>query len=255
MSHKTALITWASSGLGVDFAHQLALRGYHCILVARRADKLTDVKKHIESLWWHAEIIVADLSDQGSCDNLIAKLWEREIHVLINNAGYGMHGDFDDLDSDKQLAMIDLNCRALTSLLYAIGKQMITHRIHGHILNVASTAAFQPWPTMSVYFATKAFVLSLSQAVRYERKDKHIAVSALCPGATKTEFFDQSGNNPHSMMLQTMMTSSEVARQWLEWMFRNQDIIIPWWKNIMLYYLTMRSPRALVMSIVKKMMD
>lgn len=251
---KIALITWASSGLGVDFAQQLAQRGYHCILVARRADKLAMVKASIESAWWIVDSIVADLSDAQSCHDLITQLADKPVHILINNAGYGMHGDFEDLEGDKQLAMIDLNCRALTSLMYGIGKQMIVHRIHGYILNVASTAAFQPWPTMSVYFATKAFVLSLSQAVRYEWKDKNVSVSALCPGATKTEFFDQSGNDPQSMMLQTMMTSSEVAKQWLEWMFGAVDIIIPWWRNKILYYLTLWTPRSLVMKIIARIM-
>jgi short-subunit dehydrogenase len=140
----------------------------------------------------------------------------KHISVLINNAGFGANGDFEAIESDRQLNMIDLNCRSLTYLLQTVGQQMLKHQIHGYILNVASTAAFQPGPTMATYFATKAFVLSLTHAVRFERKDKHIHVAALCPGATKTDFFNNSHNNPKSMMLQTMMESADVVKIGLE---------------------------------------
>jgi short-subunit dehydrogenase len=252
---KNALITWASSGLGVDFAHQLAHSGYHCILVARSEDKLLAVQKDIQSAWGSTEIIVGDLSDQQFCTTMMQKLADKHISVLINNAGFGAHGDFEILDTDRQLNMIDLNCRSLTYLLQVVGQQMLKYNIHGYILNVASTAAFQPGPTMATYFATKAYVLSLTQAVRFERKDKYIHVAVLCPGATKTDFFNNSHNNPKSMMLQTMMESADVVKIGLEWLFSKKKIIIPWFMNKMLYYSGLWSPVDMVMRIVKKMME
>jgi len=251
---KNALITWASSWLGVDFAHQLAHRGYHCILVARSEDKLLCVQQDIQSAWGSAEIIVGDLSDQKFCISLMQSITNKHISVLINNAGFGENGDFEVIESDRQLNMIDLNCRSLTYLLQAVGQQMLKHHIHGYILNVASTAAFQPGPTMATYFATKAFVLSLTHSCRFERKDKHIHVAALCPGATKTEFFNNSHNNPKSMMLQTMMESADVVKIGLEWLFSKKKVIIPGFMNKMIAYSGLWSPVDMVMWIVKKIM-
>lgn len=252
---KIALITWASSGLGVDFAHQLVSYGYHCILVARSKDKLLAVKKDIERKWWSAEVIAGDLSDHTFCFDLMKQVAQKPLSLLINNAGFGDHGDFEILDTDHQLNMIDLNCRTLTYLMQETGRQMIQHKTSWYILNVASTAAFQPGPTMATYFATKAFVISLSEAVRYEWKHKHIHVSTLCPGPTKTEFFKNSSNNLHSRMLDNMMESSEVVRSWLEGLFDRKSIIIPWFTNKFLYYVTKFIPNDIIMSVIKKGMN
>lgn len=125
---KIALITWASSGLGVDFAYQLVSYGYHCILVARSEDKLLVVKKDIERKWWSAEVIAGDLSDHTFCFDLMKQVAQKPLSLLINNAGFWDHGDFETLDTDHQLNMIDLNCRTLTYLMQETGRQMIQHK-------------------------------------------------------------------------------------------------------------------------------
>lgn len=252
---KIALITGASSGLWIDFAIQLADKWYHCILVARSEDKLLAVKKDIENQWWTAEIIVWDLSSQVFCQSLVASVNIHKISVFINNAGFGAHGAFESIDSEHQLNMIDLNCKTVTYLMQQIGFNMMKHHTQWHILNVASTGAFQPWPTMATYFATKAFVLSITHAVRFERKDKHIHVAALCPGPTKTAFFEHSQNKTGSLLLKSMMLSSEVVRIGLEWLFAKKKVIIPGFMNKLTAYLGLFMPVDIVMGVVKKIME
>lgn len=251
-----ALITWASSGLGVDFAKQLSKKGYHCILTARDERKLNLVCQDIISTWWTAEMYVADLSDMESCKRLAQYVVDTypHIEVLINNAWFGAYGNFQEIALDTQLNMIDLNCKALLALTHTLAKHMLQNNTTGYILNVASTAAFQPGPTMATYFATKAFVLSWSQAVQFERKEQGIQVSTLCPWATKTAFFDRSKVADSSQMVKNMMHSEEVVKQWLDGLFAKKRVIIPWFMNKFLYYIGLISPTDLIMWIVKKIM-
>jgi short-subunit dehydrogenase len=188
----TALITGASAGLGTHFALALAKQGHDLILVARRQDRLDQLAQLVRQRHGvDAHVIALDLSRK----NAVAKLTETvsrqglSVDMLINNAGYGARGAFAELDRAVQARMIDLNCRALVELCHAFLPDMIAAR-SGAILNVASTAAFQPGPWMAVYYATKAFVLSFSEALHEEVKDQGVRVSALCPGPTRTEFAD-----------------------------------------------------------------
>lgn len=188
----TALITGASAGLGTHFALALAKQGHDLILVARRQDRLDQLAQLVRQRHGvDAHVVALDLSRK----NAVAKLAETvsrqglSVDILINNAGYGARGAFAELDRAVQVRMIDLNCRALVELCHAFLPDMIAAR-SGAILNVASTAAFQPGPWMAVYYATKAFVLSFSEALHEEVKDQGVRVSALCPGPTRTEFAD-----------------------------------------------------------------
>ncbi|OYY91953.1 MAG: short-chain dehydrogenase [Sphingomonas sp. 28-66-16] len=188
----TALITGASAGLGARFALASAAKGHDVILTARRGDRLTALAKTIgDRFGVNAHVIPADLAAPGGVAGLMADIAARDlaINTLINNAGFGARGDFAAMDGAMQARMIDLNCRALVELCHAVLPGMIQMR-SGGILNIASTAAFQPGPWMAVYYASKAFVLSFSEGLHEEVKGRGVRVASLCPGATRTEFAD-----------------------------------------------------------------
>jgi short-subunit dehydrogenase len=194
---KTALITGASGGIGAEFARHLAPE-YDLVLVARSGDRLTALQSHLASV--HPEgtfrIQVADLATPAGVQTLIDRVRDDAIAVdlLINNAGVGSHGTFIAENPTSTLAQIQLNCVSLVSLTRALLPAMVD-RGHGGVINVASTAAFQPTPTMAVYGATKAFVLSFSEALSVETRGTGVDVLALCPGATETGFFAATGRN------------------------------------------------------------
>ncbi|MDT5188845.1 MAG: uncharacterized protein QOI28_1096 [Mycobacterium sp.] len=196
LANDTALITGSSGGIGEEFAHQLAQRRANLVLVARRLDKLEELRTTLLARHPDIEVdvIAADLSEPGSGAKLADAVsgLGRDIDVLINNAGVGLHGDFVDQDPERNAAQIQLNCGTLVDLTARFLPAMTQAR-HGVIINVASTAAFQPTPSMAVYGATKAFVLSFSEALWQETKGKGVRVLALCPGATETEFFARTG--------------------------------------------------------------
>jgi short-subunit dehydrogenase len=221
---SVALITGASAGLGVDFARQLAARGYRLVLVARRKEQLDALAAELGN----ARSIEMDLSEAGACDRLMADLAAHGEHVelLVNNAGFGLTGRFAELDGKRQRQMIDLNCGALAELAHAVLSGMI-ERKSGWILNVASTAAFQPGPGMAVYFATKAFVLSFSEALHEEAKKQGVIVSALCPGPTATEFGKVAGFGPSNLLDKVAADSPSVVRAGLEGLLKGKAIVIP----------------------------
>jgi len=192
MAKSTVLITGASAGLGSEFARCYAARGDDVILVARRADRLEALAGELTARHGiRCETIAADLAAPDAAETLMTEVARRGlvVDILINNAGFGARGDFAELDVAMQARMIDLNCRTLMTLCHAVLPGMIARK-SGGILNVASTAAFQPGPWMAVYYATKAFVLSFSEALHEEVKAKGVRVATLCPGATRTEFGD-----------------------------------------------------------------
>ncbi|HEU4960701.1 MAG TPA: SDR family oxidoreductase [Sphingomonas sp.] len=188
----TALVTGASAGLGTHFALALARRKYDLILVARRADRLEQLAQLArERHGVAAHVVAADLAKKTAVARLVENIRHADLTVdlLVNNAGFGARGAFAELDRAMQARMIDLNCRALVELAHAFLPDMLAAG-QGAILNVASTAAFQPGPWMAVYYASKAFVLSFSEALHEEVKDRGVRVTALCPGPTRTEFAD-----------------------------------------------------------------
>ena len=224
MATPVALITGASAGLGVDFARQLSAQGHRLVLVARRLDRLEELAAELGN----ARAVACDLSTAGAVAQLMADLaaHDETVETLVNNAGFGLWGRFFGLDAKQQREMVDLNVGALTELTRAVAPGMV-ERKQGRILNLASTAAFQPGPRMAVYFATKAYVLSLTEALHEELKPYGISVSALCPGPTKTEFGEIAGFSGSSAFARISASSSHVARVGLHGLARNKAVVIP----------------------------
>lgn len=193
-SGTTALVTGASSGLGVEFARQLAARGADLVLVARRQDRLETLAADLRAAGRTVTVIAADLAAPGAAAELAKDLAKKKITIgtLVNNAGFGTRNRFEDEDAARIAEEIDLNVGALVDLTKAFYDQLqATDR--GALITVASTAAYQPVPLMAVYGATKAFVLSFTEALWYENKDRGLGVLCLSPGATRTEFFEVAG--------------------------------------------------------------
>ena len=241
------LITGASAGLGAEFARQCAARGDEVVLVARRADRLEELAAEIGD---RAHVITADLTDPKMATRVVAETIARGMWVrtLINNAGFGLRGRFDELSLPRQLEMIDLNIRALTNLSFVVINDMVLNG-GGSILNVASTAAFQPGPKMAVYFATKAFVLSFTEALHEEWKDRGIKVSALCPGPTRTEFGEVAGIKTLGQFDRLAMEAEPVVRAGLDGLEGNRAVVIPGAVNKAGAWSTRFAPRSVVRKI------
>jgi len=187
---KTALVTGASNGIGFEFAKILAENGHDLILIARTKSKLDEIQNYLlQTYGIEVYVIVCDLSQPGSCGYVYEQIkrMNLEIDVLVNNAGVGDWGIFVDSNIEKQGEMLQLNIIALTNLTRLFLPGMVKRR-QGKILNVSSTAAFQPGPLMAVYFATKAYVLSFTSAIAQELKGSGVSVTCLCPGPTATNF-------------------------------------------------------------------
>jgi uncharacterized protein len=222
---KTALITGASSGIGAEFARRLAPE-YDLLLVARSEDRLTALQSHLASV--HPDgvfrIQVADLATPAGAQTVIDRVRDDGVVVdlLVNNAGVGSHGAFTAEDPLAMLAQIQLNCVSLVSLTRALLPQMVD-RGHGGVINVASTAAFQPTPSMAVYGATKAFVLSFSEALSVETRGTGVDVLALCPGATETGFFAATGSN---FLTTGRQTPDQVVTAGLDALRRHRPVVV-----------------------------
>jgi len=242
---SVALITGASAGLGVEFARQLSKRGHRLVLAARRNDRLESLAKELGN----TRAVAIDLSKANAAAKLLADLGAHgeTVDLLVNNAGFGLIGRFDELDARRQRQMIDLNVATLTDLCRAVAPGMI-ERKSGAILNVASTAAFQPGPKMAVYFATKAFVLSLTEALHEELKPHGIKVSCLCPGPTRTEFGEVAGFGGNGLFDKVAMTAPEVVAIGLKGLDRNKAVVVPGLLN----KVTANSGRFAPRSVVRK---
>lgn len=227
MTHFT-LITGASSGLGKDFAKEYAKSHQNLILVARRKDRLEELAHQLRTEHGVCvEVFAVDLSDEGALKNFLDNLdssWF--IDRLINNAGFGWHGSYEESDPTTLTAMIDVNVKALSVLAHALIPAMKTNR-QGEILNVASMAAFTPGPYMTEYYATKAYVLSFSMALREELKPYGINVSALCPGPVHTEFFKVAANAPGGLMGAVTLSSLPVVKSAIKALKRNRSVSVP----------------------------
>jgi len=189
------LVTGASSGIGAEFARQLAARGMHCVLVARREDRLQDLARELEAAHGiRCEIISADLSQPRAGRELLAEVSRRGITIdlLVNNAGFGMVASVEGTDVGRALELIQVNVTCLTELTLLAAKEM-AHRGRGGIINIGSIVSFQPVGYMGVYAASKAYVLHFGDALWAELQPCGVTVTTLCPGTTRTEFFDRSG--------------------------------------------------------------
>ena len=231
-STKTALITGASSGIGKEFAVQLASEGYDLVLVARRADRLEALgaeltAKHSVS----CTAIPLNLAEHDACERLMNALEEKGLGVdlCINNAGFGQKGKYHEVELDRQLAMIDVNCRAVADLTHRMINHMLTERKETAegLINLASVAAWQPGPWMSVYFASKAFVLHFSEAVYEDVKGQGLTVTALCPGGTHTEFGDIADMADAISFKFGAMTPPPVVKAALSGFRAKQAVVVP----------------------------
>ena len=216
-----ALVTGASSGIGRDMARELSRRGYDLIITARRRDRLEELA---EKLPTRVRVIEMDLSRADNCRRLHELTAEEPVDVLINNAGFGVFGAFEESDLERELEMLDINIRA-THMLTKLYLRDFLRRGEGMILNVSSSAAFLPGPLLSSYYASKAYVLRLTEAIHEElrRKGSPVYIGALCPGPVKTEF-DRVAGVHFSVK---GMDSGRVARYALDQMFRRRMVIIP----------------------------
>lgn len=223
--HGTALVTGASAGLGAHFADFLARSGCDLVLTARRAEALAENAERIRERHGRTvTVIPADLSDPAGRAELRAQLdaLGTPIDILINNAGHGTAGDFATLPAERVSAEVELNCVAVTELSRHLLPGMI-ERGYGAIVNVASAAAYQPIPSMAVYAATKAYVLSLSQALWSETMGRGVRVVAVCPGPTDTDFFANTGE-PEAMTWRR--TPEQVVQSTFRALYRNQPSVV-----------------------------
>jgi short-subunit dehydrogenase len=256
MDTKTALITGASSGIGYELAMVHASKKGDLVLVARREDKLLEMKHLLEKKYAIAvEVIALDLIKEGSIAELYNRIVEKNICIdyLINNAGFGEFGFFHENDWEKEAAMIDLNIKALTHLTKIFIKEMVK-RGNGKILNVASTAAFQPGPLMAVYYATKHYVLAFTEAVANELKGTNVTLTALCPGPTQSGFLD-AANLKDSKLFKRLKpaNSREVAVFGYKKMLAGNTLAIHGWLNRIMAFSTRFLPRKFVASTVRNL--
>jgi short-subunit dehydrogenase len=228
-----AVITGASSGLGEQFARQLAKKGYGVVLVARRRDRLDKLAAELaEQPGVATEVIAADLTTPEGVALVEQRLGRGDVSMLVNNAGFGTRGMFYRLPVDREIQEIDLNVRALARLSHAALASMVPQK-KGAIINVASMGAFQPVPYMSTYGATKAFVLHFSEGLHEEAKKHGVAVTCLCPGPVKTEFQEVAGVEGERMPM-GWVTAEKVVAAALKGSARRQAIVVPGAANRML---------------------
>jgi short-subunit dehydrogenase len=254
---KTALITGSSNGIGMELARVHAEKGDNLVLVARSKNKLEELKNELEER--HKVVvytITKDLSARNAAREVYDELKKQNISVdyLINNAGLGDFGYFADSDWNKQETMINLNITALTQFTRLILPDMIRQG-SGKIMNVASTAAFQPGPTMSVYFATKAYVLSFSQAINNEVVNKGITVTALCPGSTESGFHAAVIDNRKVLKKRVMPSSRSIAEYGYRVMMKGKAVAIPGLKNSLMASAVRFIPRSVAVRAARKIQE
>jgi hypothetical protein len=255
---RSALITGASGGIGLDLAECFAKDGYDVILTARSAAPLAAAAERLAKTYAvRATPIAMDLGAIGGGARLAAEISRRgsQVDVLVNNAGYGHAGAFDASDAATQLGMIDLNDRALVELTHGYWKEMLARR-RGGVLNVASTAAFVPGPLMAVYYASKAFVLSFSEALWEEARGTGVKVSCLCPGPTKSGFRARAGTGATRLgASSTVMDSMPVAQMGYDAFQQNRRVRITGARNVLTARLAPFLPRERLLKIVRSMME
>jgi uncharacterized protein len=228
VAERVTLITGASAGIGTELARTFAAKGHRVALVARRADRLTTLAAELTAPGKPAPIVIAcDLEAPDAGDKIAATLASAgcEVEYMVNNAGFGMFGAAVDLDRSAQLHIIDVNIRATTDLSLRFADSLIKHR--GGILNVGSIAGFLPGPGMAVYYASKAYVLSFTEALRQELGPRGVRVTVLCPGPVPTEFQARAGFDPHYNSAFLDVPATEVARQGYDGLMANKRAVLP----------------------------
>ena len=252
---ETALITGASSGIGLELAKLFAQSGRNLILVARSETKLETLREQlVNEHKVHVEVIVADLAEVDAAVSLVEEVNSRKlvVDILVNNAGFGELGKFAEISLERQMNMVRLNVVTVVQLTRLLLPEMIKRK-GGGVLNVGSTAAFQPGPNMAVYYATKAFVLSFTEALHEELIDSNIKVVCLSPGPTETGFGEDSGMSATKVFTSNTMDSKSVAEAGLKAYESNRSNVIPGFKNKVGAFMTRLVPRSLVRKLVKKL--
>jgi uncharacterized protein len=255
----TALITGASSGIGLELASLAAQEGHDLILVARQRERLESIGRGLaEEYGVRVSVLDKDLADPASPAEIGRALAERgiAIDVLVNNAGLGVYGFFAKTSLDRELETIQVNVVALTHLTKLLLPGMLERR-RGRILNVASTAAFQPGPIMAVYYASKAYVLSFSEALANEVAGTGVTVTSLCPGPTRTEFEGRAGSPAEIAVRKKafLMSASEVARHGWRGMKAGKRVVIPGFANRLLVQAERITPRRLVTAMSRRIRE
>lgn len=248
---RTALVTGASMGLGREYAKLFAKDGHELVLVARSEERLKELADELGAQHGvRATAIAADLSDPQAPARLMSSLERARINVdfLVNNAGFGLNGSFHELDAQRQLAMIHLNIGALTALTRAVVPGMALRRF-GRVLNIASTAGFQPGPGMAVYYASKAYVISLSEAIAHELKGTGVTVTCHCPGATATEFANTADNADSKLFKAGVADPAAVAAHGYRAMMKGRVLSIAGPMNWIGAQSVRFSPRPVVRSL------
>jgi short-subunit dehydrogenase len=242
---KTALITGASSGLGADFARELANRGCNLILVARREELLRTLKEEIGGRHGvEVEIIPIDLTAPNAPQELHDRVRDegRVVDVLVNNAGYGLFGEFVDIPWEREQNMLELDIIVLTHLTKLFVWDMVARRF-GYILQISSIGAYQPSPTYAVYSAAKTYVLYFGEALNYELRNTGVSCTVLSPGVTATAFRDVAGQRTTLFQRMVMMPSRNVVRIGVEAMLKRRSSVVPGWMNVFLAWGTRFMPR------------
>jgi short-subunit dehydrogenase len=247
---STALITGASGGIGYELAKIFARDHHNLILVARSADKLAQVARELQAHGVTVKIVALDLAAPIAPKFLFDQLQSEKISVdiLVNNAGFGVHGQFAEMPEAEILGQIDLNIRALTELTRLFLPPMIARR-SGRVMNVASTAGFQPGPLIAVYYATKAYVISFSEAIANELHGTGVIVTCFCPGATHTGFADRAGIEKSRLFQLGAMSAQKVARDGYRAMMRGRTLAISGAHNWLVAQSTRFAPRKMVTAV------
>lgn len=253
---KRALVTGASSGLGVDFAKQLAAMGCHLILVARREERLRAVQQEISAAHGvEVEIILMDLAEADAPQRLYDQVRAsgKSVDVLINNAGYGLYGAFSDISWEREKNMLNLDILTVVHLTKLFAQEMVA-RNFGYILQVASIGAYQPSPLYASYAAAKSFVLHFGEALSYELRDTGVSCTVVSPGVVRTEFLKVSGQQATPYQRATRMESPEVARIALDAMLKRKASVVPGWLNALSVWSNRLMPRRLSAAVAHRLM-
>jgi len=252
---KTAIVTGASSGIGRELALLIAERGFDLVLIGRDSERLGSLAQAIKNHHnRESTILPIDLASQTGAREVYEQCSRRSIlpEILVNNAGYGLFGPFASLGIDEQLGMIQLNITTLTHLTRLFLPEMIRRR-QGFVLNVASTAAFQPGPLMAAYYASKSYVVSLTIALAQELKGSGVSVSVLCPGPTKTEFHRRAGVKHTQVGNMAFMSARDVAESGIVQLLKGKTVIIPGFLNKVGAIGGRLLPMALAAQLVKQL--
>lgn len=249
---NAVLITGPTSGIGFELTKIFVEKGFNLILVGRNKEKLEELVKGLKEENEY-QIVVAELSSPESIGKIVEQVKNHEIEILVNNAGFGLYGEFLETNLDKELQMIQVNISSLTALCKMILPSMIKRK-RGKILNIASTAAFQPGPLMAVYYATKAYVLHFSEAIAEELCGSGVTVTALCPGPTESGFQKEAKMDSSIEVLQkrNVMDAKTVAKMGFDALMRGKVIEVAGIKNKITSEIVRFMPRSVVRKIVKR---